>query len=181
MEAERDGDRPTLERREPSSHPSLHLGLLVFWVFRFQLQQYTPHLRRTTTTSTPAITPSFWAESALFKLKMWCSHSSSGSNRPRMSSSWTGFSESSPISRWKKPTPPSPAFDSRFRSGSFWTCLPKADDGYMIQGEIKKINKVASKNYYFNTIHVLFYLSFFFQHMYYFIYLFFLESMVGSF
>ena len=29
----------------------------------------------------------------------------------------------------------------------------KADDGYMIHGEIKKINKVASKNYYFNTIH----------------------------
>ena len=39
----------------------------------------------------------------------------------------------------------------------------KADDGYMIQGEIKKINKVSSKNYYFNTIHVLFYLSFFFN------------------
>ena len=39
----------------------------------------------------------------------------------------------------------------------------KADDGCMIQGEIKKINKVASKNYYFNTIHVLFYLSFFFS------------------
>ena len=126
MEAERDGDRATLERREPSSHPSLHLGLLGFWVFRFPLQQYTPHLRRTTTTSTPAITPSFWAESALFKLKMWCSHSTSGSNHPRMSSSWTGFSESSPISRWKKPTPLSPASNSRFRSGSFWTCLPMA-------------------------------------------------------
>ena len=56
----------------------------------------------------------------------------------------------------------------------------KADDGCMIQGEIKKINKVASKNYYFNTIHVLFYLSFFFNTCII-LFIFFLESMVGSF